>query len=64
METAGVREHRGLPVAEVAHATALQWKVAIALKLQDGDPVLARDIASSRKALWNILIDPATFKSP
>jgi hypothetical protein len=32
--------------------------------LQDGDPVLARDISSSREALWNILMDPATFKSP
>jgi len=30
--------------------------------LQDGDPVLARDIASSREALWSILTDPDKFK--
>lgn len=31
--------------------------------LQDEDPVLARDISSSREALWNILIDPDKFNS-
>ncbi len=31
--------------------------------LQDGDPVLARDVSSSREALWNFLIDPDKFKS-
>jgi hypothetical protein len=31
--------------------------------LQDGDPVLARDVSSSREALWNILVDPDTFKN-
>lgn len=31
--------------------------------LQDGDPALARDVSSSREALWNILIDPDTFKN-
>jgi hypothetical protein len=31
--------------------------------LQDEDPALARDIASSREALWNILIDRDKFKS-
>jgi hypothetical protein len=31
--------------------------------LQDGDPALARDVASSREALWNILTDPDTFKN-
>jgi len=31
--------------------------------LQDGDPALARDVASSREALWKILIDPDTFKN-
>jgi len=31
--------------------------------LQDGDPALARDVASSREALWTILIDPDTFKN-
>jgi len=30
--------------------------------LQDGDPVLARDISSSREALWSILTDPDKFK--
>jgi len=30
--------------------------------LQDGDPGLARDIASSREALWSILTDPDKFK--
>lgn len=31
--------------------------------LQDGDPGLARDVSSSREALWNILIDPDKFKN-
>jgi hypothetical protein len=31
--------------------------------LQDGDPALAHDVASSREALWKILIDPDTFKN-
>ena len=31
--------------------------------LQDGDPALARDISASRDALWNLLLDPDTFKS-
>jgi len=31
--------------------------------LQDDDPALARDVSSSRDALWNILIDPDTFKT-
>jgi hypothetical protein len=31
--------------------------------LQDGDPALARDVASSREALWHTLIDPDTFKN-
>jgi len=30
--------------------------------LQDRDPGLARDIASSREALWSILTDPDKFK--
>jgi hypothetical protein len=30
--------------------------------LQDGDPTLARDVSSSREALWNILIDPNKFQ--
>ena len=29
--------------------------------LRDGDPPLARSIARSREALWNILADPRTF---
>jgi len=29
--------------------------------LQDKDPGLARDIAASREALWNLLADPAKF---
>lgn len=29
--------------------------------LQDKDPALARDIAASREALWNLLADPAKF---
>jgi hypothetical protein len=29
--------------------------------LQDKDPALARDIAASRAALWNLLADPAKF---
>lgn len=31
--------------------------------LQDKDPALARDISTSREALWNILADPAKFKN-
>jgi outer membrane biosynthesis protein TonB len=31
--------------------------------LQDGDPPLARDVLSSREALWNILTDPDKFKN-
>ena len=31
--------------------------------LQDGDPVLARDVSSSREALWGILVDPDKFKN-
>ncbi len=31
--------------------------------LQDNDPALARDIASSREALWRILTDPDKFKN-
>ena len=30
--------------------------------LQDGDPTLARDVSSSREALWNILVDPNKFQ--
>ena len=29
--------------------------------VQDNDPGLARDIASSREAIWNFLTDPAEF---
>jgi len=31
--------------------------------LQDKDPPLARDISTSREALWNLLADPAKFKT-
>jgi len=31
--------------------------------LQDGDPALARDVSSSREALWGILVDPDKFKN-
>jgi hypothetical protein len=31
--------------------------------LQDGDPTLARDVSSSREALWRILIDPDRFRN-
>lgn len=31
--------------------------------LQDGDPTLARDVSSSREALWSILIDPNKFQN-
>jgi len=31
--------------------------------LQDKDPPLARDISTSRDALWNLLADPAKFKT-
>jgi len=29
--------------------------------LQDGDPTLARSVASSREAIWGVLTDPAKF---
>jgi hypothetical protein len=29
--------------------------------LQDGDPQLASAIASSREAIWGILVDPVKF---
>lgn len=31
--------------------------------IQDGDPTLARTIAASREAIWNMLADPVKFKS-
>jgi hypothetical protein len=31
--------------------------------LQDGDPALARDVSSSREALWSILVDPDKFRN-
>jgi len=31
--------------------------------LQDKDPPLARDISTSRDALWNLLADPVKFKT-
>jgi len=31
--------------------------------LQDKDPALARDISTSREALWNLLADPAKFEN-
>ena len=31
--------------------------------LQDKDPPLARDISTSREALWSLLADPAKFKT-
>ncbi len=30
--------------------------------LQDDDPALARDISSSREALWKVLTDPDRFE--
>jgi hypothetical protein len=30
--------------------------------LQDKDPPLARDVSTSREALWNLLADPVKFK--
>lgn len=29
--------------------------------VQDRDPVLARDVAASREAIWSVLLDPAKF---
>jgi hypothetical protein len=29
--------------------------------LQDGDPPLAKDIDSSRAAIWDVLVDPGKF---
>jgi hypothetical protein len=31
--------------------------------LQDGDPALARDVSTSREALWNVLVDPIKFRN-
>jgi hypothetical protein len=47
-------------------AAALRQKfdtliIKVLTLLQDGDPQLASTIASSREALWGILIDPQKF---
>jgi hypothetical protein len=51
-----------------ATAAALRQKYDLLLLkvlslLQDGDPPLATAIATSREAIWNVLIDPAKFAS-
>ena len=55
------------PEAEFARHALLQAFDLLVLKvlslLQDGDPTLARDVSSSREALWNILTDPNKFQN-
>jgi len=48
------------PLAKLRESYDLLLLKVLSL-LQDKDPALARDIASSREALWNLLADPAKF---
>ena len=52
---------------QAALATLRQQYDLLLLKvltlLQDKDPALARDITTSREALWSLLADPAKFKN-
>ena len=58
---AAFHEGRGqTPLAKLRESYDLLL-LKVLLLLQDKDPALARDIASSREALWNLLADPAKF---
>ena len=60
-QLAAFHEGRGqTPLATLRESYDLLFLKVLSL-LQDQDPALARDIAASREALWNLLADPAKF---
>ena len=60
-QLAAFHEARGrTPLAKLRESYDLLLLKVLSL-LQDKDPGLARDIAASREALWNLLADPAKF---
>jgi hypothetical protein len=60
-QLAAFHEGRGqTPLATLRESYDLLILKVLSL-LQDEDPALARDIAASREALWNLLADPAKF---
>jgi hypothetical protein len=60
-QLAAFHEGRGrTPFAKLRESYDLLLLKVLSL-LQDKDPALARDIAASREALWNLLADPAKF---
>ena len=60
-QLAAFHEGRGqTPLAKLRESYDLLLLKVLSL-LQDQDPALARDIAASREALWNLLADPAKF---
>ena len=60
-QLAAFHEGRGqTPLAKLRESYDLLFLKVLSL-LQDQDPALARDIAASREALWNLLADPAKF---
>jgi hypothetical protein len=54
--------HDGSRLTKLRQAYDLLLMKVLSL-LQDGDPGLARDVSSSREALWSILVDPDKFKN-
>jgi hypothetical protein len=50
----------GATLAELRERFNLLFLKVLSL-VQDGDPGLARDIASSREALWGFVTDPVKF---
>lgn len=51
---------RGASLTKLREQFSLLFLKVLSL-VQDDDPGLARDIASSREAIWNFLTDPAEF---
>jgi len=54
------RDNAALPKLRQQYDLLLLKVLAL---LQDKDPALARDISTSREALWNLLADPAKFEN-
>jgi hypothetical protein len=60
-QLAAFHEGRGqIPLAKLRESYDLLLLKVLSLR-QDKDPALARDIAVSREALWNLLADPVKF---
>ena len=60
-QLAAFHEGRGqIPLAKLRESYDLLLLKVLSLR-QDKDPALARDIAVSREALWNVLADPVKF---